>query len=110
MLKQLTQKPHSLSTTIWTPEARYINVHIDFHDESLYKMYHNNTADNDDDIVTNIIHRGKGGGWKKIQTPFITEGCDSMDVSGFCDGHDMTRDEFIEVYCGGVCPPELEEY
>jgi hypothetical protein len=33
-----------------------------------------------------------------------TFGCDRMDFSGLCPGHKMSREEFIERYCGGVEP------
>jgi hypothetical protein len=30
--------------------------------------------------------------------------CDRMDVSGFCLGHKMSKEEFLKRYCGGVEP------
>jgi hypothetical protein len=35
---------------------------------------------------------------------YQTLGCDRMDVSGFCLGHKISREEFIERYCGGIEP------
>jgi hypothetical protein len=30
--------------------------------------------------------------------------CDRMDVSGFCLGHKMSKEEFLKRYCGDVEP------
>ena len=30
--------------------------------------------------------------------------CDRMDVSGFCSGHKISKEEFLKRYCGGVEP------
>lgn len=29
----------------------------------------------------------------------LTVGCDNMDEAGFCQGHEMSRKEFIKRYC-----------
>jgi hypothetical protein len=29
-------------------------------------------------------------------------GCDKTDVSGFCLGHKISREEFLKRYCGGI--------
>ena len=60
------------------------------------------------------IYRGK----KKYQfriavsyniiPPYYTEGCDNMDEMGFCQGHSMTRQEFINRFCNGIEPPEIK--
>jgi hypothetical protein len=36
---------------------------------------------------------------ERIGGRYLTLGCDKMDDSGFCLGHKMTRDEFLEKYC-----------
>jgi hypothetical protein len=35
---------------------------------------------------------------------YQTLGCDRMDVSGFCLGHKISREEFLEKYCSGIEP------
>ncbi|OGW38956.1 MAG: hypothetical protein A2Y97_11015 [Nitrospirae bacterium RBG_13_39_12] len=35
---------------------------------------------------------------------YQTLGCDRMDVSGFCLGHKISREDFLERYCGGIEP------
>jgi hypothetical protein len=35
---------------------------------------------------------------------YQTLGCDKTDVSGFCSGHKMSKEEFLKRYCGGVEP------
>jgi len=30
--------------------------------------------------------------------------CDRMDVSGFCSGHKMSKEDFLKRYCCGVEP------
>ena len=30
--------------------------------------------------------------------------CNKMDVSGFCSGHKMSKEEFLKRYCNGVEP------
>jgi hypothetical protein len=35
---------------------------------------------------------------------YQTLGCDRMDISGFCLGHKISREEFLERYCGGIEP------
>lgn len=37
----------------------------------------------------------------KINGKHITLGCDKMDDSGFCLGHEISRKEFLEKYCQG---------
>ncbi len=67
-----------------------------------YREYHSETILNDIGMVVN-----KRNG--EIATPkFITKKCDSMDESGFCSGHIITRDEFINKWCNGIDPLEKE--
>jgi len=33
---------------------------------------------------------------------YQTLGCDKMDVSGFCLGHKISREEFLKRYCGEI--------
>lgn len=33
---------------------------------------------------------------------YQTLGCEKMDSSGFCLGHEISREEFLERYCGGI--------
>ncbi|MEW6002281.1 MAG: hypothetical protein AB1638_06500 [Nitrospirota bacterium] len=37
----------------------------------------------------------------RINGKYKTLGCDKMDDSGFCLGHEISRKEFLERYCGG---------
>ena len=39
-------------------------------------------------------------------TKDITENCDAMGEDGFCDGHSMSRQKFINKYCNGIVPPQ----
>jgi hypothetical protein len=41
---------------------------------------------------------------RRVNRHYKTLGCDRMDVSGFCSGHKMSKEEFIKRYCGGVEP------
>jgi hypothetical protein len=41
----------------------------------------------------------------RVNGEYRTLGCDNMDDSGFCLGHEISREEFLEKYCNGV---ELE--
>jgi hypothetical protein len=36
----------------------------------------------------------------RINGKYKTLGCNSMDSSGFCSGHEMSREEFLKKYCG----------
>jgi hypothetical protein len=36
----------------------------------------------------------------RINGKYKTLGCNSMDSSGFCSGHEMSREEFMKKYCG----------
>jgi hypothetical protein len=40
----------------------------------------------------------------RLNRHYQTLRCDRMDVSGFCSGHKMSKEEFIKRYCGGVEP------
>jgi len=40
----------------------------------------------------------------RIDGEHRTLGCHNMDDSGFCLGHKISREEFIERYCGGIEP------
>jgi hypothetical protein len=35
----------------------------------------------------------------RINGKYKTLGCDKMDSSGFCTGHEISREEFLERYC-----------
>ncbi len=39
---------------------------------------------------------------------YETLGCDKMDSSGFCLGHEMSMEEFLKKYCSGI-EAEIEE-
>jgi hypothetical protein len=39
---------------------------------------------------------------------YETVGCDKMDSSGFCLGHEMSMEEFMKKYCSGI-EAEIEE-
>ena len=34
--------------------------------------------------------------------------CNNRDTKGFCNGHDIKREEFIKKYCNGVVPEQME--
>ena len=34
--------------------------------------------------------------------------CGNRDTKGFCNGHDIKREEFIKKYCNGVVPEQME--
>ena len=34
--------------------------------------------------------------------------CNNRDTKGFCNGHDIEREEFIKKYCNGVVPKQME--
>ena len=72
-------KVYSIGNSIVLPHVRYVN-----HGGHISIMFH-----------TEII-------W--VNGHYKTIGCDKMDVSGFCLGHKMSRDEFLERYCGGIEP------
>jgi len=38
----------------------------------------------------------------RINGKYQTLGCDKTDVSGFCLGHKMSREEFLKRYCGEI--------
>ena len=46
---------------------------------------------------------------RRVNRRYKTLGCDRMDVSGFCQGHRMSRNEFIERYCGGAEPSTYKD-
>lgn len=45
---------------------------------------------------------------ERIGGKYLTLGCDKMDDSGFCLGHKMSRNEFMEKYCRETEPEMLE--
>ena len=45
----------------------------------------------------------------RVNGHYRTLGCDRMDVSGFCLGHKISREEFLERYCGGVEPEKKDD-
>ena len=72
-------KVYSIGNSIVLPHVRYVN-----HGGRISIMFH-----------TEVI-------W--VNGHYTTVGCDRMDVSGFCLGHKMSRDEFVERYCRGIDP------
>ena len=34
--------------------------------------------------------------------------CNNRDTKGFCNGHDIEREEFIKKYCNGIVPKQME--
>ena len=34
--------------------------------------------------------------------------CGGRDTKGFCNGHDIEREKFIEKYCNGIAPKQME--
>ncbi|MDI6889712.1 MAG: cold shock domain-containing protein [Thermodesulfovibrionales bacterium] len=69
----------TLGKSIVLPHVRYVN-----HGGRISMMFH-----------TEVI---------RINGHYHTFGCNRMDVSGFCLGHRMSREEFLERYCGGIEP------
>jgi hypothetical protein len=64
-------------------------------------------------IILPHVRYVKGGGhismmfhtkYIRIKGYYQTLGCNRMDGSGFCLGHRMSREEFLERYCGGIEP------
>ena len=39
---------------------------------------------------------------------FHNNPCNLRDEGDFCKGHTITRQEFIDIYCGGIEPPQLK--
>ena len=72
-------KVYRIGKSIILPHARF--VILDGRNDSL--MFHSKLVRN----------HGK----------YQTLGCDKMDTSGFCLGHEMSMEEFYEKYC-----PEIE--
>ena len=64
-----------------------------------YKFFHTRTTINSANI--SITRKNK-------TTPFITHGCNSMDESGFCKGHNITREEFVKTFCNNKDVPQLQ--
>lgn len=48
------------------------------------------------------------GVFEPIFGKYITRDCDNMDNSGFCLGHPMSREEFLQKYCDGIEPLSIE--
>ena len=42
----------------------------------------------------------------RVNGHYRTLACDRMDISGLCSGHNISRKEFLERYCGGITPGE----
>ncbi len=67
-------------------------------------------------VLTHVRYVNDGGRNSKMfhteairfNRHYQTLGCDKMDVSGFCLGHRMDREEFLERYCGGTEPEQRE--
>lgn len=38
----------------------------------------------------------------RINGKYQTLGCNKMDASGFCLGHEMSREEFLKRFCEGI--------
>jgi hypothetical protein len=76
-------KAYRIGKSIILPYVRYVN-----HGGRNSKMFH-----------TEAI---------RLNGHYQTLGCDKMDVSGFCLGHRMDREEFLERYCGGTEPEQRE--
>jgi len=75
--KELTEmKAYCLGKSIILPHVRYIN----HGSRNTMMMFHTYV------VKTNGKHK--------------TLGCDRMDDSGFCLGHEMSRKEFLERFCG----------
>ncbi len=71
-------KTYCIGNTIILPHIRYINSE----GKKSGMMFHSKTV--------------------RINGKYITIGCDSMDTSGFCSGHEISREEFLKRYCGDM--------
>ena len=85
---------YSLKDIVVTPHARFVTS------SDCYKEYHSMTILNTANIT---LKKGQ----RKIIPKFITLGCDNMDDSGYCLGHQIKREEFIQKWCAGIEPPQL---
>ncbi len=76
-------KAYCLGNSIILPHVRYI--HHKEHNGSVHMM-----------MFHSIVVKTNG--------EYKTLGCDNMDSSGFCLGHEISRKEFVTRYCGGIEP------
>jgi hypothetical protein len=72
-------RAYSMGNTIILSHVRFID-----HGKCYSRMYHS-------DVV-------------RFNGHYQTLECDRMDASGLCSGHKISREEFLEKYCGGVTP------
>jgi hypothetical protein len=72
-------RAYCMGDTIILAHVRFIG-----HGEYYSKMYHSEVV--------------------RLNGHYKTLSCDRMDASGLCSGHRMSRQVFLERYCGGVTP------
>lgn len=70
-------RTYRIGKTIVLPHVRYVN-----HGEHAGIMFHSEVL--------------------RINGKYQTLGCDKTDVSGFCLGHKISREEFLKRYCGDI--------
>ena len=80
-------KPYRVGNSIVLPHVRYVNYGIRKGRHTMM-MFHSLV------VKTNGKHK--------------TLGCNRMDDSGFCLGHEISKKDFMEKYCG-IAEAELKE-
>ena len=90
-------KPYAVARALHTYIVRYVPT--DRTGGSKYRMFHNLT-------VKNVYGLTRRDGTKY---PSITLGCDHWDESGYCRGHIVKRTEFINIFCDGILPDQIQE-
>ena len=88
--------PYKIGKNYFTKHCRYV-VNTS---SGIYDLYHDDVDLNYDKLE---IKKGK----KMVTPTYITKGCSSMCESGFCKGHKMSRQDFIDNYCNGEIPLDL---
>ncbi|NWF52721.1 MAG: hypothetical protein HXY47_06520 [Nitrospirae bacterium] len=78
-------KKYCIGSTIILPHIRYVNSE----GRKGGLMFHSQTI--------------------RINGKYRTVGCNSMDSSGFCSGHEMSREEFLKKYCGDLDYKDKED-
>lgn len=76
-------KAYCMGKSIVLPHVRYVNHGVRSR-RNIMLMFHSEVI--------------------KINGKNKTLGCDKMDNSGYCLGHEISRKEFLERYCGGIEP------
>jgi hypothetical protein len=78
-------KGYCIGSTIILPHIRYVNSE----GRKRGMMFHSQTI--------------------RVNGKYRTIGCNSMDSSGFCSGHEISREEFLKKYCGDIDYKDKED-